>query len=152
MAPTATHPDLQALAAELTQYLGIPFEETHRATIGFRHLRLTDWAVPMIFDGHVQREGEGLVPVDFVAHALWPHLHCGLRVRGRRPWWSCELGPAVAVALLEALREDDLPADDAWPVDAFLAAPRPEAELEVDPRPRPRPQPEPEPEAMPEVA
>lgn len=110
---------LEDLAEELTARLGIPFVATTSGTITFRErLRVTDWAVPLIFDGHAVRDDDALIPVDFVGHLLWPALKVS-RTRGQaRPWWHCVLRGPVAEALVEALRdEEDHPADDGpWEV------------------------------------
>jgi hypothetical protein len=79
---------LDGLAEELTRRLSIPFRATTEGKIVFRDkLRVTDWAVPLMFDGHVARDQDALVPVDFVGHLLWPALHASRTTRGERPWW-----------------------------------------------------------------
>ena len=66
---------LDDLAEDLTRVLNIPFKATGRGTVVFREpLRVTDWSVPMIFDGHAARDGDALVPTDFVGHVLFAAL------------------------------------------------------------------------------
>ena len=44
---------LDDLAEDLTRVLSIPFKATSRGSITFREpLRVTDWSVPLVFDGH----------------------------------------------------------------------------------------------------
>jgi hypothetical protein len=104
---------LDDLAEELTRRLSIPFAATTSGTIAFRDkLRVTDWAVPLMFDGHVRRDHDTIVPVDFVGHVLWPALRSTRSKNGERPWWHCTLTRQAAEALVEALREEDERADD----------------------------------------
>ena len=105
---------LEDLAEELTRRLSIPFQTTSNGTIVFRDkLRVTDWAVPLMFDGHVRRDHDALVPVDFVGHLLWPALRASRANRGERPWWYCTLTPQAAEALVEELRDlDERPSDE----------------------------------------
>ncbi len=105
---------LEDLAEELTRRLSIPFVATSTGTVGFRDkLRVTDWAVPLMFDGHASRDRDALVPIDFVGYLLWPTLKPSRSGRNERPWWYCTMKPATAEALLEALREDDdMPLED----------------------------------------
>jgi hypothetical protein len=105
---------LDTLAEELTRRLGIPFRPTTNGTIVFRDkLRVTDWAVPLMFDGHAARDHDALIPTDFVGHLLWPTLRASREVRNERPWWYCTMSVKVANALLDVLREDDdEPLDD----------------------------------------
>ena len=100
--------DLDDLAEELTRRLGIPFRATTDGTVTFRDkLRVTDWAVPLMFDGHVARNHDALVPMDFVGHLLWPALRASRSKSGERPWWYCTLTKATAEALVDALRDED---------------------------------------------
>ena len=99
---------LDDLAEELTRRLGIPFRATTNGTVVFRDkLRVTDWAVPLMFDGHVSRDHDALVPMDFVGHLLWPNLRSTRGARGDRPWWYCTLAAGVAQTLVDALRDED---------------------------------------------
>ena len=99
---------LEDLAEELTRRLSIPFAVTSTGTIVFRDkLRVTDWAVPLMFDGHAARDRDALIPTDFVGYLLWPTLKPSRSSHNDRPWWYCTMKPATAEALLEALREDD---------------------------------------------
>ena len=110
---------LENLAEELTRRLSIPFVATTAGTIVFRDkLRITDWAVPLMFDGHAVRDGDAVIPTDFVGHLLWPALRPVRSGGGERPWWYCTLKPAAAEALAESLREDDdMPLqDEGWVV------------------------------------
>ncbi len=126
---------LEDLAEELTRRLSIPFQATTNGTIVFRDkLRVTDWAVPLMFDGHVKRDHDALVPMDFVGHLLWPALRTSRSKSGERPWWYCTLTAQAAQALVDELRNDDeRPNDDGnWVIgrdvmleDAFpIAAPQ----------------------------
>jgi hypothetical protein len=108
---------LENLAEELTRALGIPFVATEIGTIAFRdRLRVTDWAVPLMFDGHVRRSDDALIPADFVGHLLWPALTSTRGTRYQRAWWSCTLNWRTAEALAEALRDEDEPVEneDGW--------------------------------------
>lgn len=125
----ARHDDtehLEDVAEELTRRLSIPFAATSSGTIAFRDkLRVTDWAVPLMFDGHAARDRDALIPTDFVGYLLWPTLKPSRSGRSERPWWYCSMKRATADALLEALREDDdMPLDDEgdWVIgrDVFL--------------------------------
>jgi hypothetical protein len=113
MAPLHAH-RLEQLAEELTRRLSIPFKAAGNGTITFRdRLRVTDWAVPLMFDGHARREQDALIPVGFVGHALWPALKVSRSRAGDRPWWSCTLKEPVARAIVESLQdEDEHPLDD----------------------------------------
>ena len=106
--------ELDDLAEELTRRLGIPFRPTTNGTVVFRdRLRVTDWAVPLMFDGHIARNHDALVPMDFIGHLLWPNLRASRSKNGERPWWYCTLTAQSATALVEALRdEDERPNDD----------------------------------------
>ena len=108
---------LEALAEELTRALGIPFVVAGKGTIAFRdRLRVTDWAVPLMFDGHAKRKNDALVPADFVGHLLWPALHASRATRYQRSWWTCTLDAKTAEALAEALTADEEPleTDGTW--------------------------------------
>jgi hypothetical protein len=96
-------PSLEELADDLSQFLGIPFRPEGDFLCFPRPLRLTDWSVPMIFDGHVARRDDELVPVDFVGHVLWAHLDAWQPEGESRSWWSCRFTPWAAVAILEHL-------------------------------------------------
>ena len=110
---------LEELADELTRRLGIAFQAAGDGNIVFRNrMRITDWAVPLIFDGHAAREREAIVPKDFVGHALWPVLRAYRTGRNERQWWYCNMPPAVADAILDELRgyEDDTDGRAEWVV------------------------------------
>lgn len=96
-------PPLEELAEDLTQCLGIPFRVEDGMVSFPRPMRLTDWSVPMIFDGHVARRDDELVPVDFVGHVLWAHLDAWQPEGESRSWWSCRLPPPAAAAILDHL-------------------------------------------------
>lgn len=99
---------LEDLAEELTRRLSIPFAAGSKGTVTFSNrLRVTDWAVPLIFDGHAAREGDALIPTDFVGHALWPTLNATSDAVGARPWWTCTMTERTAEAILEALRDEE---------------------------------------------
>jgi hypothetical protein len=99
---------LDDLAEELTRRLGIPFVAAGNGTIAFRdRMRITDWAVPLMFDGHVARDQDAIIPLDFVGHLLWPTLQVSRANRRERPWWYCKMNLRTAEAMVEALREDD---------------------------------------------
>jgi len=101
---------LDDLAEDVTRVLNIPFRATGRDTIVFREpLRVTDWSVPMIFDGHAARDGDALVPTDFVGHAMFASLRSTAKGGDGRPWWSCTLSAHAARAIVEAV--DDTGAD-----------------------------------------
>ncbi|MGH9189841.1 MAG: hypothetical protein ACRD0Q_07405 [Acidimicrobiales bacterium] len=94
------------LATELTSTLGIPFQ-SDGATIGFpKPLRLTDWSVPLIFDGHAGHRDDDLIPIDFVGHVLWAYLDATTTPEDSRSWWTCRLTPSAAQAILEAVTPD----------------------------------------------
>lgn len=94
---------LDDLAADLTRALGIPFCSDGSAVSFVGPLRITDWSVPLIFDGHAGRQDNDLVPLDFVGHVLWAALDAVTRPGDIRPTWSCQLTPAAAQAILEEL-------------------------------------------------
>jgi hypothetical protein len=121
-----TPPRLEALADDLTRVLNIPFRASGRASIVFREpLRVTDWSVPMIFDGHAVRDGGGLVPIDFVGHALFASLRSTSEGGDGRPWWSSTLSEHAARAIVEAVEDAG---DEGWVVgrDVLLDDPEPE--------------------------
>lgn len=110
MATTALR--LDDVADDLTRVLNIPFRATGRGAIAFREpLRVTDWSVPMIFDGHVVRDGDGLVPTDFVGHVLFGALRSTSKGGDGRPWWSCSLSEHAARAVVEAVEDTG---DEGW--------------------------------------
>lgn len=102
------------LAEELTRRLSIPFKPGPHGAIVFRQrLRITDWAVPLIFDGHARRDREAVIPTDFVGQALWPALKATRPAAGERRWWQCEMPAGVAEAIVESMQdEDEHPLDD----------------------------------------
>ena len=102
---TAKTIPLNDLAEDLTRVLNIPFRATARGIVFREPLRVTDWSVPMIFDGHAAREGDGLVPKDFVGHALFASLRSSSKGGDRRPWWSCTLSTHAAGAIIEAIED-----------------------------------------------
>lgn len=122
---TVTPDELDGLAERLTRHLGIPFRPTTKGTVVFRdRLRTTDWAVPLMFDGHAAREDDGaIVPTDFVGHALWPHLRSATQVRTGRQRWTCSLEPHVAQSLLDELASDEPDEDGQWSVEMLVEAP-----------------------------
>ena len=115
-----THLDeLEDLADELTRRLGIPFQASTDGTIVFQgKLRVTDWAVPLLFDGHAARDDDAIIPTDFVGQVLWPTLRVSRSGRKDRPWWYCTMAPKVARAIVEELRGDDVESaeEGAWVV------------------------------------
>ena len=112
---TAKTSPLNDLAEDLTRVLNIPFRATARGIVFREPLRVTDWSVPMIFDGHAAREGDGLVPKDFVGHALFASLRSSSKGGDRRPWWSCTLSAHAAGAIIEAIIGSDVLLDDLEP-------------------------------------
>ncbi len=117
---------LDDLADEVTRVLNIPFRATGRDAIVFREpLRVTDWSVPMIFDGHAVRDGDGLAPTDFVGHALFAGLRSSAKAGDGRPWWSCTLSEHAARAIVEAVEDTG---DEGWLIgtDVLLEDPAPE--------------------------
>lgn len=108
---------LEDLAEELTRRLGIPFTAAARA-IAFRdRLRITDWAVPLMFEGHARRDDDAVIPTDFVGHALWPALRPMRNSRSERSWWYCNLSPTAAEAIIDALQdEDEYAPNEGWVV------------------------------------
>lgn len=103
---------LDDLAEDLTRVLNIPFRVNGRGTIVFRQpLRVTDWSVPMIFDGHAARQSEALVPTDFVGHVLFAALRSTAKGGDHRPWWTCTLSEHGARAIVEAVEETE---DEGW--------------------------------------
>ncbi len=102
---TEAHP-LDDIADHLTRALNIPFCASGRGSLVLREpLRMTDWSAPMIMDGHVVREGDGLVPTDFVGHALFAGLRVTAGSDDGRLWWSCTLSQHAARAILEAVED-----------------------------------------------
>lgn len=118
---------LDDLAEDVTRVLNIPFRATGRGSLVFREpLRVTDWSVPMIFDGHAVRDGDALVPTDFVGHALFAGLRSTAKSGDGRPWWSCTLSQHAARAIVEAVEDTG---DEGWLIgrDVLLDDPVPEA-------------------------
>ena len=103
---------LDDLAEDLTRVLNIPFRPTGRGRITFREpLRVTDWSVPMIFDGHAARDGDALVPTDFVGYVLFASLRSTAKGSEGRPWWTCTLSDHAARAIVEAVEQTE---DEGW--------------------------------------
>ena len=124
---------LEDLAEELTRRLGIPFVAAGNGTIAFRNkMRVTDWAVPLMFDGHAARDQDAIIPLDFVGHLLWPTLQSSRATRNERPWWICRMNLRTAAAMVDALREDDEHplGDGSWVIgeDVLLDDPAPVAQ------------------------
>lgn len=94
----------ESIARDVSNALGIAFESSSGAVAFARPLRLTEWSVPLIFDGHLAHRGGTLVPADFVGHVLW----AGLRKLADTPdpddsrsWWTCELSAFAAQAIVD---------------------------------------------------
>lgn len=127
------------LAEELTLHLGAPFVATPEGRITFRQkLRVTDWAVPLLFDGHAGYTGDGhggahsggLMPTSAVGRLLWPSLRASRPQAGHRLWWTCSLRPETAAEILDHLRPGRGPvADGEW---------RAGRDFDLKPRRRPR--------------
>lgn len=102
-------PVLATLAEDLTRVLSIPFKATSRGKISFRDpLRITDWSVPLVFDGHCRLDKGGLVPSTFAGHVLWAALRSSRRDGDARPWWTCNLTAAAAIAIIESVEAEEL--------------------------------------------
>jgi hypothetical protein len=100
--------ELEDLAEDLTRVLSIPFKATSRGSITFRDpLRVTDWSVPLVFDGHCRLDG-GLVPTTFAGHVLWAALRSTKKADETRAWWTCTLTPAAAAAIIESVEVEEL--------------------------------------------
>ncbi len=106
---------LEDLAEDLTRLLSIPFKATSRGSITFREpLRVTDWSVPMVFDGHCRLlEQGGLIPTDFAGHVLWAALRSSKKDGETRPWWTCTLTAAAATAIIESVEVEEI---DGWAI------------------------------------
>lgn len=124
---TVSPDELDDLAERLTQRLGIPFTPTTHGRVVFRdRLRTSDWAVPLLFDGHASRASDGaILPVDFVGHALWPHLRSATNARSGKTWWTCSLPATAAQAILQELTDSETDDDAAWSVEMLLDASAP---------------------------
>ena len=94
------------LASQLAEATGIPFVPDGDAVTFPRPLRITDWSVPLIFDGHAAHDGDNLMPVDFVGHVIWAHLES--TTADHRTWWTCRLPPAAARAILDDVEGYDI--------------------------------------------
>jgi len=121
---------LENLADDLTQVLSIPFKATSRGSITFRDpLRVTDWSVPLVFDGHCELlDRGGLAPSSFAGHVLWAALRASKKEGDTRPWWTCTLTAAAATAIIESVEVEEL---EGWAigVDVLLEEFEPEPEL-----------------------
>lgn len=104
--PPSASLSLEHLATELSGALGIPFRADGQGMVFDRPLRMTDWSVPLIFDGHAERRDRDLEPVNFVGHVLWAGLTADSTSPGDRPWWACRLTRFAALAILEDLEYD----------------------------------------------
>lgn len=99
---------LEDLAEDLTRVLSIPFKATSRGSITFRDpLRVTDWSVPLVFDGHCRLDG-GLIPTTFAGHVLWAALRSSKKADETRAWWTCTLTAAAATAIIESVDVEEL--------------------------------------------
>jgi hypothetical protein len=121
---------LEDLADDLTRVLSIPFKATSRGSITFREpLRVTDWSVPLVFDGHCRLlDKGGLIPTDFAGHVLWAALRASKKDDDTRAWWTCTLTAAAVTAILESVEVAEL---EGWAigVDILLEDFEPEREL-----------------------
>ncbi len=121
---------LEDLADDLTRLLSIPFKATSRGSITFREpLRVTDWSVPLVFDGHCRLlDAGGLIPSDFAGHVLWAALRASKKDGETRPWWTCTLTAAAATAIIESVEVAEL---EGWAigVDILLEDFEPERQL-----------------------
>ncbi len=128
MAITQAH--LEDLADELTLVLSIPFKATSRGSITFREpLRVTDWSVPLVFDGHCRLlDKGGLIPTSFAGHVLWAALRASKKDGETRPWWTCTLTEAAATAIIESAEVEEL---EGWAIgiDVLLEDVEPAREL-----------------------
>jgi hypothetical protein len=120
---------LEDLADDLTRALSIPFKATSRGTITFRDpLRVTDWSVPLVFDGHCRLDHGGLMPTSFAGHVLWAALRSSKKDGETRPWWTCTLTAAAATAILESVEVDEI---DGWTIGIDVLLEEIEAEPEL---------------------
>ncbi len=99
---------LEDLADDLTRALSIPFKATSKGGIAFRDpLRVTEWSVPLVFDGHARFDRGGLIPASFTGHALWAGLRRSVsKGEDSRPWWNCTLTEHGARAILDSVAEE----------------------------------------------
>lgn len=105
---------LDDLAEDLTRVLSIPFKATSQGKIAFRDpLRVTDWSIPLVFEGHCRLDRGTLIPTSFAGHALWAGLRSSRRDGESRPWWTCSLTPAAAAAIVESIEDDEI---EGWAV------------------------------------
>ncbi|MEA2827837.1 MAG: hypothetical protein QOG43_2276 [Actinomycetota bacterium] len=105
--------ELNDLAEDLTRALSIPFK-AHRGSITFRGpLRVTDWSVPLVFDGHCRLDRGGLIPATFAGHVLWAALRASKKDEDNRPWWTCNLSPAAASAIVDSVEVEEI---DGWAI------------------------------------
>ena len=100
---------LDDLADDLTRVLSIPFKATSRGNIAFRGpMRVTDWSVPLVFDGHCRLDRGGLIPASFAGQVLWAALRASKKDEDNRPWWTCTLSPAAAAAIVESVEVEEI--------------------------------------------
>jgi hypothetical protein len=119
---------LDDLAEELTRALSIPFR-AHRGSITFRGpLRVTDWSVPLVFDGHIRLDRGGLIPTTFAGHVLWAALRASKKDEDNRPWWTCNLSPAAASAIVESVEVEEI---EGWAIGTDILLEDFEAEPEL---------------------
>jgi hypothetical protein len=105
---------LEDLAEDLTRALSIPFKPTSKGALSFRDpLRVTEWSVPLVFDGHARFDRGGLMPATFVGHALWAGLRSSSKGEDSRPWWNCTISEHAAREILDAVAEEH---HDGWVV------------------------------------
>ena len=121
---------LENLADDLTRVLSIPFKATSRGSITFREpLRVTDWSVPLVFDGHCRLlDKGGLIPTDFAGHVLWAALRASKKDGETRAWWTCTLTAPAAAAIVESVEVEEV---EGWAIgtDILLEDFEPEREL-----------------------
>jgi len=116
---------LDDLAEDLTRVLSIPFKASSRGSISFRDpLRVTDWSVPLVFDGHCRLDG-GLIPTTFAGHVLWAALRSSRKADETRAWWTCTLTPAAAAAIIESVEVEEL---EGWSIGVDILLDEVEAE------------------------
>jgi hypothetical protein len=121
---------LEDLADDLTRALSIPFKPTSKGSVAFRDpLRVTEWSVPLVFDGHARFDRGGLIPATFAGHALWAGLRRSTsKGEDSRPWWNCTLTEHAARAILDSVAEEQ---QEGWVVgiDVLLESLEDEPEL-----------------------
>ncbi len=120
---------LEDLADDLTRALSIPFKATSKGGIAFRDpLRVTEWSVPLVFDGHARFDRGGLIPATFAGHVLWAGLRSTSKGEDSRPWWNCILTGFAAQAILDSVAEEQA---DSWivGVDVLLESIEVDSEL-----------------------